>query len=145
MEELDQNLKSHSANLILASSILCLISLIMIRFGYNHPKNEIWSCVLFALKVCSYAWTFILGRYSAKEIFRERAATYELKLTHSQGKINEQKLRSDEILSQIQQKSDELRSELSESKRREEALLQKLKAIQKTPNDANQDALRSFV
>jgi hypothetical protein len=144
-EELDKTLKELATGLSFATLIFTLIALIMIRFGYTRPDNDIWKCLLFLLKGCICGWFYLWGRYSAKELLRARAANSELIQKHSDERLHEQKLRLGEQISTIELKFKNLKRELESSKLREEALAQKLKAFTRTPADANKNALKSFL
>lgn len=145
MEELDKTLKELTTGLSFATLIFTLIALIMIRFGYTHPDNDIWRCLLFSLKGCICGWFYLWGRYSAKELLRERAANSALKQQHSEEKLHDQKARSEEQLFTSKLELEHLKNELKASKLSEEALTQKLKDFTRTPIDANKNALKGFL
>ncbi len=144
-EELDKTLKELATGLGFATLVLTLISLLMIRFGYTRPDNDIWKCLLFLLKGCICGWFYLWGRYSAKELLRARAVNSDLKRKHSEERFHEQKLRFGEQLSNNELKFENLRRELESTRLREETLTQKLKAFTRTPADANKNALQSFL
>jgi hypothetical protein len=145
MEEQDKTLKELATVLSFASLILTLIALFMIRFGYTRPENEIWNCVIFLLKGCVCGWFYSCGRYSVKELSSTRTANYMLILRHTEERLNDQKIRLEEQLSKTESILENLKRELESSKLREEALSQKVKAFTRTPADANNTALKSFL
>ncbi len=145
MEELDKTLSELTTGLIFATLILGLIALIMIRSGHTGPDNDIWKCLLFALKGCACGWFYLWGRYSAKELLMARIVNCELKIRHSEERFHDHKVRCDEQLSNSKLKFKSVMNELESSKLREEALAQKLQAYTRTPADANQKALKAFL
>lgn len=144
-DERDKTLNELTTGLCFGTIMLALISLIMIRFGYTQPENDIWKCLLFSLKGCICGWFYLWGRYSVKELLRARASNSELKLKYSEDRLLEQKLRMEEQLAKSHLELQQFKSELQSSKFKEEALTQKLNAITRTPADANKNALKSFL
>jgi len=145
MEELDKNLKELTLGLVWASLVLGLLALIMIRFGYTRPGNEIWNCIVISLKGCFCGWFFIAGRYSGKQVLQAKVELFEQKLMNAQEKLRDQKLNWDEKVTKSRQKIEVLKRDVENSKNREEALAQQIKAFKRTPGDANQTALKSFL
>jgi hypothetical protein len=145
MGKLDKSLNELASGLIIATLLLGLIALLMIRFGYTRPDNDIWKCLIFSLKGCACAWFFLWGRYSVKELLLATVENSELKLKHAEDKLLVQKAHLEEKLLKKELKLENLKRELETSKHREEALAQKLNAYTRTPSDANKNALKSFL
>ncbi len=121
----------------------------MAHYKFNAPANLFWPFVRFACKACLFSWMVYGGRLFERENNRKKIVNHEELMNEKDFIINDLEAQIKKSASAHEVEENRLKTvhkhELNELRKFEDTLREKLKRYERTPAQANKDALRSFL